>query len=395
MKNTLTSAQDFESRMRMLEAGLIPADAAFDAGTNTLGDVITQTADGRSLNDIWAEFNEALSMWNEDRSALVNALTFNVTAPVEDVPQSAFGDFEEASEFGVPKGIGGSSFFSLGYTFKWYDLAARFTWQFLAEADEAQVSSIANQAFEADNRNMFNKVLSTLFRNTNRTANINSQAYSVYALYNNDGTVPPKYANYTHASTHDHYLVSGGATVDSGDLDAMETHIKHHGYGPDSGSTMIMLVNEQEMATIRSFRIADGDSYDYIPRRGNEPFLLPANTGGASDQSIPAAVNGLPVEGAYGKWLIIENPYIPAGYLAGFATGGRNNISNPVGIREHAQGPLRGLRLVRGAIPDYPLVNSFYQRGMGTGIRHRGAAVITQVKASGSYDIPSMYSDIA
>lgn len=74
-------------------------------GTNTEGDVLTQTLDGRSLNEIWTEFQRSLEMWNRDRSALVQALTFPVDQPVEDVPQISGDDFEEASEFGEPKRI--------------------------------------------------------------------------------------------------------------------------------------------------------------------------------------------------------------------------------------------------------------------------------------------------
>ena len=37
----------------------------------------------------------------------------------------------------------------------------------------------------------------------------------------------------------------------------------------------------------------------------------------------------------------------------------------------------------------YPLVDSFYQRTFGVGTRHRGAACVVQVKASGSYTAPT------
>jgi hypothetical protein len=52
---------------------------------------------------------------------------------------------------------------------------------------------------------------------------------------------------------------------------------------------------------------------------------------------------------------------------------------------------LRGLRLVKGAVPDYPLIDSYYQRGFGTGVRQRGGGVVMQVTASGTYTIPAAY----
>ena len=59
-----------------------------------------------------------------------------------------------------------------------------------------------------------------------------------------------------------------------------------------------------------------------------------------------------------------------------------------VGLREHVNTSLRGLRLVKGPNPDYPLIDSFYQRGFGTGVRQRGGAVVMKITA-GSYSAPT------
>jgi hypothetical protein len=34
----------------------------------------------------------------------------------------------------------------------------------------------------------------------------------------------------------------------------------------------------------------------------------------------------------------------------------------------------------------------FFQRSFGVGVRHRGAAVVTQIKAAGTYDAPTIAS---
>lgn len=373
---------------RSLRDALRP-DVHFDLGTNTQGDVLTQTVDGRPLNDMWAEFQRSIGLWNQARTALVQALTFPVTNPIEEVPQISGAEFEEASEFGVPKGIRGGSFFSMGYDFKWYDLAVRYTWQYLAEATAAQVESLNNTALEADNRLVFSKVMQAIFAgNTNRTANIRQQAVNVYGFYNNDGTVPPDWKNNTFSGTHNHYITSGAATVDSGDLDDMETHLVEHGYGTSNGSTLILLVNRAQLTTIRTFRVATGDSNDYVPVASSVPFL----STGMQGQAVPTTVNGLKVAGQYGSWLIVEEDYVPSGYMVGFATGGQNQATNPVGFRQHANASLAGLRLVKGRDNDYPLVDSFYNRGFGTGIRHRGAGIVMQVTSSASYSVPATYA---
>jgi hypothetical protein len=368
-------------------------DAIDARGYNSMGDVLTQTVDGRPLNDVWADFQRALEVFNRQRSLIVDLLTYPVTNPIEDVPQIFVDDFEEASEYGEPKGIRGAGYFSLGYDFKWYDLAARFTWQYLAEASAAQVESVGNMALEADNRLVFQKVMKAVFNNVNRTASIRGQAVNVYSFYNNDGTVPPTYKNTTFASTHQHYVTSGAATVDPTDLRDLELLVSEHGYGAANGSKLVLMVNKAEGNVIRTFRVGTASAiYDFIPAQSQPPFLLPTNTGGIQGGQAPATLGGLTVIGSYGPLVIIEEDYIPAGYMFLFATGGESNLTNPVGIREHANSGLRGLRLVKGREPDYPLIDSFYQRGFGTGIRQRGAGAVMQITAAGAYTIPAAYA---
>lgn len=377
--------------------GIMPIPSGGDRGYNTEGDVLTQTVDGRNLNDVWAEFQATLGMHNEARQRLIDLLTYNVSAPVEDVPLISTEDFEEASEFGEPKGIGAGGFWSMGFGFKWYDLAIRYTWKYLAEATAAQVESLNNMAIEADNRLVFNQVLRAIFNNNTRTADIRGTAYNVYPFYNGDAAAaPPNYKNYSFSDTHNHYLTSGAAAVDSGDLDTMATQLKHHGHGTAAnGGQLILMVPEDgaEVTAIRSFRVADGDSYDFIPAQGQSPFLLPTNTGGiAGGAQPPSTFQGLAVAGRYGPWLVVEESYIPSGYMVGLASGGEVSAANPVGIREHLNPGLRGLQLVKGRSDDYPLIDSFYRRGFGTGIRQRGAGVVMEVTADATYDIPAEYA---
>lgn len=366
-------------------------------GFNTEGDVITQTVDGVDLSGIWAEFQETVRLRNSQRQSLIDFLSYTVTNPVETVPQFGSGtDFEKASEFGVPKGARTEAdYFQMGFAFEWYDVAGRFTWKYLADATAAQVESVHQSILEADNRNVFREVMSTLFDNTNRTADIRNQAYTVYAFYNADGTVPPAYKTNTFTGTHTHYLVSGAATVDSGDLDEMQTHIEHHGYVASEGVELVLMVNKAQGDTIRQFRsIANGGTakYDFIPAQGTPSLLMPQDMVVGDARRPAASLRGLKVIGSYGSLVVVEEDYIPAGYMVAFGTGGSESLTNPIGIREHANPALRGLRLVKGRSNDYPLQDSYYQRGFGTGIRQRGAGVVMQIKATGSYTVPAEYA---
>lgn len=384
--------------VNLRDLGIIPGIAGGERGYNAAGDVLTRTADGRDLNSLWAEFQAALAIQNESRQVLIDFLTFTVTNVIEDVPQGAgTADFEKASEYGEPVGARTRvSYWSLAYDFDWYDLAYRYTWMFLAEATAEQVASHNAQALEADNRNIFSKVMRTIFNNVNLVASINQQNYNVYKFYNNDGTVPPTYGANTFLGTHTHYLTSGAAGLDSGDVEAMEDHLTHHGYSVTNGYRLVLIVNKAQGDVIRTWRFNTANAngavakYDFIPARGRENLLFLTQTQVLGDQPSPT-IDGLDVIGSYGDFTIVQNDFMPVTYMLGFATGGPANLGNPVGIREHANAALRGLRLVKGRTPDYPLIDSFYQRGFGSGIRQRGGGVVMQVTASGTYTIPTAY----
>ena len=364
-----------------------------EGGYNTAGDILTTTADGMDLNKLWTEFQTAVQAMNESRSLIVSLLTFTVTENIERVQQISSTDFEEASEFGEPRGARPKGAYqNLGYDFKWYDLAARFTWKFLADAPASQVEAINAMALEADNRMVFTKVMKALYRNVNRSAEIDGLEVPVYPLYNGDGTVPPAYKTNTFDGTHNHYLASGAATVDSGDLDDMYEHLRHHGYSMENGVAYILLVNSAQAKKIRTFKVATGATWDFIPSTGQPAQLLDRDVVLFGGTQPPATYGGLSVAGRYGPMLVLEDDMFPVGYMVLIGSGGPENLANPVGIREHKNESLRGLRLVKGPNPDYPLIDSFYQRGFGTGVRQRGGAVVMQITTNPTYAPPTAYA---
>jgi hypothetical protein len=363
----------------------------FEEGYNERGDVITETTDGFPLNRMWDEFQKTIRMWNSQRDALTNLLTFNVTTLIEGVRYPIEQDFEEASEFGEPKGVRLGPSFRMGYDFKWWDLAIRYTWMFLAEATQAQLQALNNTALEADNRLMFTRVMRQVFNSTTKVADIDGESVNVYPFYNGDTMVPPKWKNTVHTTGHNHYLESGASVVDSGDLDDMQNHLTHHGYTSIRGYRLVLLVNPQEGETIRAFARDQGDKYDFLPSANIGGGLYVPPNGGIIGAPPLANLPGLLSIGTYGQFTVVEEDYIPAGYMFAFATGGELNVGNPVGIRQHEQSSLQGLRLVKGRDNDYPLIDSFYLHGMGTGVRHRGAGVVMEIGSGGTYTIPSDY----
>jgi hypothetical protein len=276
----------------------------------------------------------------------------------------------------------------MGYTFKWYDLGARFTYMFLIDADAQQIDSIANLAAEAANRLVFNQVMKTLFNTSRRT---NKEGQTVYPFYSGQvGDLPPAVGTTVFADSHQHFVTA--ATLTPAAVESLMTLVREHGYKAVNGYSLVIMINEAQEGTIRNFRsTANGGTgtYDFIPAQGTSSLLLPI-TLRTEGSAPPSTLRGMEVVGGYGEATIVKSEFIPANYLVEFVTGGEENIQNPIAIREHPQASLRGLNLVKGRTPDYPLIDSFYNIGMGTGIRYRGAGAVLQI-TGGAYAIPAAY----
>lgn len=368
-------------------------------GYHTEGDLITVTADGVDLNAMWDEFQIVMEMHNARRSGLIGLLTYPVVNLIEQVPQVGETEFEMASEFGVPQAPRvNPDYFTMGFGFEDYDIATRYTWKFLRDADARQVDAIHQSILNADNRLVFRKVMESIFDNRTRETDIRNQPYKVYPLYNGDGTAPPAFKNKTFSTTHSHYLASGAAQVDSSDLDDMYEHIAEHGYSYEAGTTFILMCNRAQIKEIRKFRQGQANNngavanYDFIPS-SNQPALIVPNSEGLLGDQPPNVWNGMAVAGSYAGILIIEESYIPEGYMFMFGSGGEGDLQNLVGLREHANPAYRGLRLIPGNQQTYPLVDSYYSRGFGTGVRQRAGGVVMQLTTESKYTIPAQYKN--
>jgi hypothetical protein len=359
-------------------------------GTSTCGDIIKVTIDNVDTSQLWSDFADSLEVLNSAHAAFAGLLTHNTTNAADLVPQASDrADFEEASEFGEPKGIRlAPDTMLLGFDFRDYDSATRYTWRFLRDATADQINGVHNLALSADGRLVYTKVLSALLNPVQR---LNPEGVPIYGLWSGDGNVPPDYITNTFDGSHTHYTVSGAAVIDSGDVEALIEQVTEHGFGVNEGEGLLVLTNPAQARLIRSWRAgqvnANGQTalWDFIPAEGTPAFL-------SAEQIIgdrpPASYQGLKVAGSYGPALVIEHALMPAGYVAVVATGGPGSSLNPVGFREHKNPSYRGLRMIPGPSDKYPLTSSFYSRSFGCGIRNRGSAAVMQIKATGSYAVP-------
>jgi len=367
------------------------------SGYMTAGDILTHTIDGVDLNELWSEFIDANTIYNEHKQGFVGLLTYPVQSEIELVPQIGDFNFEEATEFGIPRKANTNiSYYQLAYSYKDWDLGVGYTWKFLRDAPRQQVEAIHTKAIQADQALVFRKVMEALFDQRSRVTIINSMTYNVFPLANADGWVPPSYKGVTFDGTHTHYLKNNNTVIVASDFENSVNHLTEHGYGWDTGTQIVCFASKSEVNKIRKWRngvTLDSvvANYDFVPAQG-QPALLVANAEGMLGGQAPATWNGLRVSGSYMDVIVIEEPLMPTGFCLFMSTGGANTDENIVGIREHPSDEWRGLRLLPGNQQRYPLVDGYYIHGFGTGIRRRTGALVLQIGSGTTYAPPTAYT---
>ncbi|WP_072809939.1 hypothetical protein [Rhodococcus zopfii] len=362
-------------------------------GYSTVGDVHT-TKDGKDWGTIWSEFQTTLELLNTNRSAVVNLFTENTTRAQDDTEQATGGaDFEEASEFGVPKSTRVSpSLLEVGYPLRWYDIRKSWTRMYLAQVEAGQLETLHASVLEGDNRLIFQHVMGALMTKTGPlTRPVNEYNVPVYSLWDGEAdSTPPSYAGKSFAPGHNHYATTSGA-FEAVDLDYLIRNVTEHGYGADFGSQIVILAHPDDADIITTFRAgqvaADGGkaANDFIPAANAPAFL--SNEAIIGDRA-PASYEGLKVLGSYGEAYVVTNHFVPSGYVTAIASGAQ---SAPLGFREHTQPGLRGLQLFPGSDNAYPLIESYYSRGFGVGVKRRGAAAVLQITEAAEYTSPSIF----
>lgn len=354
--------------------------------------LINKLGDGTDLNVVWRELITWVDAINAYRGGLASLLTYETTAVAEPVPQSVSSDsFEPASEHGIPGSIGQDPVALLGFTFSDWSKRTAYTWRYLRSASADQVRNSFVRLVEADNRLVVGKVIQRLFSSAQEIEE--DWGHISYPVFSGTGPTALPYLGKSFAPNHTHFSVSQAATIDSGDVEACMRLVTEHGYGIGSSSKLLILANPQEAEVIQSFRAGQTNNnsqkaeFDFVPSALAPPFLTQEHVVG---QVAPESFADLDILGSYGRGWLLEHASVPAGYIAAVATGGPNASSNVIGFRQHVDPAWQGLKFIGGNWAGYPLQDAFAHRAFGTGVRHRGAAAVMQIKASGSYDTPAI-----
>jgi len=318
------------------------------------------TSDFIDPNELWRDYQDSLEDYNQTSNGLVDLLTFRTTDKTFSVLQGAY-EFEDYADYTLPDSQD-LSYLELSIGIKDYDLRYAFTWARILESTSSELDGRHSAALQADTRLILKQVVRAALTKEGLTlGGVTSPAF-----YNADGTVPPTVKNTTFSGSHQHYLASTGASLAQGDLDRIEADLVHHGFITD----LVLLVNRANIATVKGFS-------GFVPAAAEVHDVKWTN------------LVGDPYFGSYSRMSLLEEDWLPAGYLFAFsAQGGPNSQQNPIAFRESINPSARGLILQRGNNPEYPLADSFYYRKFGVGVRQRGNGVAMFITGGGTYTSP-------
>lgn len=334
------------------------------------------TVDGQPLAEIWTDLNQRLAAFNTQMQGMVSLLTFPTIRAQEQIGVYQTPRFEEATELGRPQKVRLQRV-KRGFPLNHRDLGFGYTQEYIDTARSDQITSIASQVENAWWSLNLETVLLAIFTEDNVT---DEDGVVVKRFYNGDGEIPPHYKRTTHAGSHTHYLASAGATVAEADINSLEEHLLHHGFG-DFGENFILMVNRVDLPDIRALT-------GYVPANtSTRPVIVDGQVVGQTSTAPPGLENQ--VDGYIGRFAVVNEDEIPPGYLFGFATGGQFASQNAVGLRSHENPSARGLRLIEGPVARYPLIDAVYDGYLGAGVSQRGAGVVMFITGGGTYVDPT------
>ena len=253
---------------------------------------------------------------------------------------------------------------------EFYGTAYQYTWDWLKDAKASDLIDLQAEMLATDRRTIKETVLKSMVVNP---GNSGSYLHADGAFWNTyfdqyEGVAnPPAHKTNTFASSHTHYVVSGAAAITLDDFTSAEQHLREHGV---SGN-LVCFIHSSQKKTIQD--------------------LAGWTTSGSTRSPIMDAVA---VEGWVARiagWDIVVDDSIQANYVL-FTVYDEAKLGKPVRFIEPNNASFRGLLLVEGPNPNYPLIGAYYMRFMGSKVFNRSAGLAMEIAVSGSYTNPTYYA---
>jgi hypothetical protein len=349
------------------------------------------TADNFPIRDLFGQIDDLLRVVSENRQRVSQLFVEEVdNAYVRTYNQVGNILVQRGAEYGRPTAQRVSRASTVqGLPIEPFKMMTMWTREYLALQQAEWLRREAQAFVVADMELQWRIPLQTLFDNLASTTvalvdpGTNISLTVRAPLYNADGIVPPPFENVSFAGTHDHYFVSGTTAVSAGNVETLRKALDEHGHRTNRW----LIVHDDQVDDIQALP-------NFV---GVADPLTTVGPGSTADRAnLPAGLpNDFEVIGVikYTGFRVMRWNMIPTGYVVALDLNG----PKPVARREWPAGnQLRGLQLIRpDADTTYPVNSVYYERWAGWGGNFdRSNGAIMQVKASGTYDVPSIAASI-
>jgi hypothetical protein len=326
--------------------------------------------------------NRLLARYQEERDKATSLFVAGVTTEVQE--KYKLGGVDEGQQIG-PDGrpletrVAGE----IEVAYPWYRFGWALGWNLEDQARMTVADLDRNVSAQATGnlRRHTREILRALFGNANYTFADRTANVMVRRLANNDGTLYEPLAGTDTEAQDNHYLVfgyvSGDISPTNNPLATLKTEITEHFA---STGTVVAFINDAQRADIQTGLTNFVD----VPVSGIRPAPADAQVETLQGYNVPGEFIG--VDGASGVYVYVWNR-VPANYIV----GGILTEEAPLKRRIPPEPSLQGFKLEADESHD-PLFKRTYRDRFGYGAANRLSFAIGQLKASGTYDVPSEYA---
>lgn len=331
--------------------------------------VTNSSAASFGMNKIFDAIAQQLASDNATMSELRSDLCQPVSTQLAKWGGTTLGGMTKVDEYGEALPQKFKPGLTAGFPLDKFSYRLGWTWEYMQLATPAEIAKTYNEMMDAFYRQNILEIQRALFLSTAYTFTdhfTDEVSYTVYRLWDNDGTFtpPPSPHGVAFANTHDHY--NGDAVLAQADILANIVHLEEHG----NTKGVKICVNIADKAVFAT--AANVGSTTFIPLT---PAFIVDTTWGSAETSKKYSLETVDLENQHiGNMVTGEEvwvkPWVPLHYYCYVATGMPDKV---LGFRERPGAS--GLRII-GKDPDYPFLSDTGNAYFGYGVWNRGMAVI-------------------
>jgi hypothetical protein len=324
------------------------------------------TIDGVDYNEVWYGLLPVIDRYNErDRTDIETILANRNDERLKKYVLKSSNGFKKLGEVEHPDRQKVEWGKMVKMTTK-YGSAYGYDLDFLKDATADDIKRTQADILEQDREMIKSLLLETCL--TNSTNGFYNAAFDTLEGI----SAPPSYGQNTFLSTHTHYITAGATTLSFNNCTTIRNHIEEHG----APSTLVGFINGEDSGNIVN-AMAPTTSTVYV----SNPL---------TDSVITTGLIG-----NFGGINWVRTALMPAGYVLVVGTNPGVDNQKPVTIIHPTNASFRGLKLIEGNLPTFPLINSYFLHWATAKVVHRGNGVACQLTANASYTDPTFVNSFA